>query len=357
MANAPEEQNVGKMSIIALILCGKKMRPMNRFTFLILYAVLFFPFSFLYGQYAPPAGQEGSTAIAADSAIIINWAKACTIERGWKDIARPDSGRVTFGDSTAALGPALENGVVSLGDAGAALCTFDPPISNGPGWDFAVFENGFSDEYLELAFVEVSSDGVNFVRFPAVSLTDTTAQTGPFGLTDARLIHNLAGKYRIGFGTPFDLEELADSPGLDLNLIKYVRIVDVIGSVQPEWSSRDIQGHPVNDPYPTPFESGGFDLDAIGVIHQNSPTPTIGENQFDEIRFFPNPANSGQALHFEGHSSKGRVQLWSVNGTLVLENSCPAGHCRIDLPSIPKGWYLLRGRMGKRIFNLRILVQ
>ena len=36
-----------------------------------------------------------------------------------------------------------------VGDGGSAILTFDTPIANGPGFDFAVFENGFSDTFLE----------------------------------------------------------------------------------------------------------------------------------------------------------------------------------------------------------------
>ena len=69
-----------------------------------------------------------------------------------------------------------------------ATVTFASPIYNGEGPDFAVFENGFDidDEYdptgvlhfLELAFVEVSSDGENFFRFPAVTNVPSTARKG-----------------------------------------------------------------------------------------------------------------------------------------------------------------------------------
>ena len=58
---------------------------------------------------------------------------------------------------------------VALGQGGTATLTFAQPITNGPGYDFAVFGNGFSDghpEWVKPAFVEVSSDGVNFFRFP-----------------------------------------------------------------------------------------------------------------------------------------------------------------------------------------------
>ena len=33
------------------------------------------------------------------------------------------------------------------------------------------------------------------------------------------------------------------------------------------FSSCDFNGHQINDPWPTPFNTGGFDLDAVGVIN------------------------------------------------------------------------------------------
>jgi len=59
------------------------------------------------------------------------------------------------------------------------------------GFDFAVFENSFNDSFLELAFVEVSSDGINFVRFPATSNTQTDVQITGFGTIDPTYINNL----------------------------------------------------------------------------------------------------------------------------------------------------------------------
>ena len=55
--------------------------------------------------------------------------------------------------------------VVCLGRGGVITLTFDAPIRDGAGWDFAVFENSFSDTFIELAYVEVSSNGTNFTRF------------------------------------------------------------------------------------------------------------------------------------------------------------------------------------------------
>lgn len=227
-----------------------------------------FYFGDVYSQYAPAAGQPGSTALRSDSSCFINWAKRCSIQRGLRQINVPDSGFASVGTAAGAEGPAASNGVVSLGDGGIATLTFDPPITNGNGFDFAVFENTFLDTFLELAFVEVSTDSLAWARFPAKSLTQTKTQTSAFGFTQPTQIHNLAGKYRHPFGTPFDLQDLAMMSNIRINEIKYVRIIDVVGSLDSTLGSKDSDGRIINDPWPTPFPSSGFDLDAVGVIHQ-----------------------------------------------------------------------------------------
>ena len=132
-----------------------------------------------------------------------------------------------------------------------------------------MFENSFNDNFLELAFVEVSSDGENFVRFRASSLTDATTQVGSNGSVDPTMLNNLAGKYRVGYGTPFDLEELRGKAGLDIDHVTHVRIVDVVGTIDPQYATRDWKGRIVNDPYPTNdtvWGSGGFDLTGVAVL-------------------------------------------------------------------------------------------
>jgi len=123
--------------------------------------------------------------------------------------------------------------------------------------------------FLELAFVEVSSNGNDFIRFPAVSLTQTTTQVGSFGALDPTNLDNLAGKYRGGFGTPFDLAQVAGlSPLVDVDHIHFVRILDDVGSINPVLGRQDSLGNLVNDPYPTVFASGGFDLDGVAVMNR-----------------------------------------------------------------------------------------
>lgn len=248
------------------------------------------------GQFAPAAGVQGSTAIHKDDQLFKAWATGCALQRGYQNIADTTLGYATVGDETSPIGKAGTNGIVSLGDAGIATLTFAQPVYNGPGFDFAVFENGFPTgeegmAFLEFAFVEVSSDGVNFVRFDAVSHIPDTAQLAMVGI-DCSLVNNLAGKYVNGYGTPFDLEEMKDKPGLDVNAITHVRVIDVVGSINPLYATYDSDGNKVNDPYPTGFASGGFDLDAVGVINSLGPNGIGEPNTVNAFKAFPNPVTS-----------------------------------------------------------------
>ncbi len=223
------------------------------------------------------AGTAGSAAVAAGDGAIEGWATqvksvqfGAAVDTVWRDVSR-------------ALGPAGNDvlDVVSLGRGGEITLSFAGGFRNGPGWDFAVFENAFSDFFLELAWVEVSSDGVHFVRFPNYSYTG--APVGGFGQVDPRNVDGFAGKYRAGFGTPFDLTTLqgaydaavagrddftasyrsallANFPRLDLGAVRFVRLVDVVG----DGRALDAEGAVIYDPYPT-TGSAGFDLDGVAV--------------------------------------------------------------------------------------------
>lgn len=254
------------------------------------------------GPYPPAAGQSGSDAIAKDSSIIKSWATGVDVVRGYvqmndTSVYNAGSNKATFGKPSNALHWAEGNSinVVSLGDGGIATLTFDRLIVDGPDADFAIFENSFGDTFLELAFVEVSSDGINYSRFPAVSLTPTMSQTGTWDEIDPTNIYNLAGKYRQGFGTPFDLSELTYNPLVNVNEIRFVRIIDVVGSIDPVFATYDAQGNIINDPFPTPFNSGGFDLDGVAVINGNVENTIVNFNELalnPESYYFPSGANS-----------------------------------------------------------------
>lgn len=305
----------------------------------------------LSAQYAPPAGQPGTTAIHADSSIFIDWANNCTIERGWADISLPELGMATYGSDTNGIAKA-DNGVVSLGDGGVAILNFETPISNGSGWDFAVFENSFLDDFLELAFVEVSSNGIDYYRFNSISLTQTVIQVGGFGLLDATQINNLAGKYRGMFGVPFDLSELAGITNLDLANIISIRIIDVVGSIDENYATYDSEGSIINDPWPTPFESGGFDLDAVGVINNrnNTSVTEIVKNASGII--FPNPANNYFNISLVDNIKK--VILTDMRGNLILELDNPHGN-NIDITYVPNGYYIVKIITENKIYTIKLI--
>ncbi len=183
---------------------------------------------------------------------------------------------------------------------GSIVLTFDEPIRNTPGPDFVVFENGFISAggagmagqiFAELAYVEVSSNGIDFARFPSVSLTETFV--GAYGTIDPSNVYNLAGKhvnaYGSSWGTPFNLKDLENHPQavsgtLNLNNITYVRIVDIPGNgfftdeatslIDPNSLHSDegaqyyTENHGIYDAWVT-WGSGGFDLEAIGVVREN----------------------------------------------------------------------------------------
>ena len=214
---------------------------------------------------------------------------------------RADSVAV-FDDPAFALGPVTGDlfDVVSLGESetpgstppGSLTLEFSTPIRNLTGADLAVFENGFTSggesgtagQILgELIYVEVSTDGQTFARFPSISLT--ASPVGSYGTLDATAVFNLAGKHLNGedesWGTPFDLTYVAAEPevtsgAVNLNDIRYVRLVDVPGSgaffdratdfFNPLTGQPYPANHAIYDPFPTFLFSAGADIEAVGVV-------------------------------------------------------------------------------------------
>jgi hypothetical protein len=318
----------------------KKLRKNIAFQFSLLFII-----HTLNAQFAPAAGYPGSSAFPKDSSIFVEWANACSIQRGYLDIAVPDSGYATVGDGSSAIGMAGQNGVVALGDGGVATLTFASPIFNGPGFDFAVFENGFYTNsplaFLEFAFVEVSSDGSNFFRFPATSNIQDTSQMPMTGV-DCALVNNLAGKYVFGYGTPFDLEELKNENGLDVNHITHVRLIDVIGSVNNQYATYDQYGRKINDAYPTPFSSGGFDLDAVGVIHSaaasSAETLELSQSTF---RIYPNPISQeeGCSMMIPERWSGNKLKVYDLLGNIVYQETISIANSYMSTTGFAKGAY------------------
>ena len=209
-------------------------------------------------SYAPAVGQQGCRAVYMASNAIVAWAT------GWTNYIVGANCDAQWQTPQNAVGPAqgASYSIVCLGEGGQITMTFDPPIHDGPGDDFAIFENSFDGGFLELAYVDVSSDGTNFTRFWNRSITPNPV--GPYGDIDPKNVHHLGCKYIQGYGEPYDLGELRGTPGLDVNNIRYVRVLDISGN----GSCTDSVGHVIYDPY-LDTGSAGLDLGGMGVLSNN----------------------------------------------------------------------------------------
>lgn len=288
-----------------------------------------------FSQVFPPgAGELGTTAIYKDSSVFLEWGSKVTLKRGPMDISNSSLGLASFGELNDGMGKP-DGKVISLGDGGEVIIQFDFPISDGDGPDFAVFENSFNNTFLELAFVEVSSDGDRFVRFPATSLSQNSVQFGNDAIMNPTQLNNLAGKYKASYGTPFDINELKDSLGIDVESITHIKLIDVVGSVDEKYASKDSKNNIINDPFPTPYPSCGFDLDAVGVIH--SKFASLKEETF-EARIWPNPASDYLYLDIPINET---IEITNAIGevTIIMQSN---GLTKMNVSNLEKGIYFLR---------------
>ena len=268
----------------------------------VIFLFLFSPTLAAAGPFGYGGGYERYPGIQKDDLLFVGWAT------GWEDYTVGLNVKELFQTPEKALGKAVgtADDIVTLGRGGSITLTFDPPIQNGKGWDFAVFENAFNDAFLELAYVEVSSDGVHFIRFDNCSLTPEPVNA--FGEIEPTDITGLAGKYRLGVGTPFDLQDLADREDIEADLVKLdritcVKIIDIIGdrtyidNRPPALITCFGENAPIYDPYPV-TGSAGFDLEAIGVRYQNTDLEGSSMPPTQPILSFPenNEANVPRTL-------------------------------------------------------------
>ncbi|NRB61615.1 MAG: DUF4465 domain-containing protein [Saprospiraceae bacterium] len=295
------------------------------------------------------------TGVVASDPSILSWATNIEVMRGPEDLSDPTSLVVSSGTPENAVGP-YSSSSVSLGDGGVAEVSFAGPLYDGPGPDFVIFENGFPSGgayFLELAFVEVSSDGETFIRFPATSLTNTESQVGPFGLLRPEQLRNLAGQFPGQIGTAFDLSELVGMDGINVDSVTHIRIIDVVGSVDPALASFDRDGRIINDPFPTPFPSGGFDLSAVGAIHILETTRTVAR-QVKPIEVFPNP--TADVIRIKSLNQTGEGLIFNTNGQCVKSFAIDSNNA-IDMSNLPVGLYYLLVTTSDQTYSARIVKQ
>lgn len=324
---------------------------------ILLITLLFGKFS--YAQFDPQVLFGSKQAIYRDSSIIKGWATSCNVTRGWQNYLDTSLGKATVGSEYYGTLKA-DGSVISLGDSGIAILQFDNPISDKEGPDFCVFENGFtlgnaqSDSHMELAFVEVSSDGIHYVRFPASSYIDTTIQLGNFDGSNASLVDGLAGKYISGYGTPFDLNIFAALSSVNIGKITHVKLIDVVGNKDAQYPARDKNGRKIIDPWPTPFAASGFDLDAVGVINQLYRTAVLEK---DETAFsvYPNPVKMGENIILNNLKNHAQISLKNNLGMEVFY-SVSNEQKIIETNGFEAGIYILTIAQNKQTIHQKIVI-
>lgn len=175
-----------------------------------------------------------------------------------------------------------EQDLLSLGDGGRITLRFvNNRIVDGPGPDFIVFENPLqpvgepNQSFSEVAVVEVSDDGQNWVAFPFDYIPPGTTgslldMANYVGFAGVRPVLSSPGNGITPFdpalagGDPFDLADIG------IPSVRYVRLIDT-GS-----TTTDAQGDVVMDPGNIfSFEgTAGFDLDAVAAIHSEPVDPS-----------------------------------------------------------------------------------
>ncbi|MFK7784271.1 MAG: T9SS type A sorting domain-containing protein, partial [Crocinitomicaceae bacterium] len=131
----------------------------------------------------------------------------------------------------------------------------------------------------------------------------------------------------------------------------HVKIIDVVGMISGNHVQTDSNGNPINDPYPTAFASGGFDLDAVGVIHQGP----VGLNEHDNVLFnvYPNPAQSGGTINVSSETNVKELTLISLSGKVVAKSDSTI----IQLNNEANGIYILRVQTEHGVLTKKVLVQ
>ena len=116
----------------------------------------------------------------------------------------------------------------------------------------------------------------------------------------------------------------------------------------------------VNDPWPTAFASGGFDLSAVGVV--NSSQNNIDNNNFsDNITIWPNPVSAGGIINVNTSNNAGisniNFKIIDLQGNTVINKN--VNHTVISIPqNIKAGLYFIfiTNSEGK-IFTSKLVIK
>lgn len=257
--------------------------------------------------------------------------------------------------------------VLTLGSGGDVTLGFDRVITNGPGADFVVFENTFewmSNTFPEVAMVEVSTNGVDFARFPMRYDGPFAMFQGSFEMTPWGTYSGLTGHVppianvdtntispfnpMEGGGEGFDLADLANhalvqSGLVDLNTINYVRLVDLVAGAE------------VDSRLVTIWDSGGVDgnadIDSVAIVHDtldldpNGPTLDFWRDDLGYVWLNLSDPDGFTDLNFSTlrlSSNLVETPFYRLRNFFILAQSTPEGLLlRSPLPMYLQNFHMI----------------
>lgn len=248
--------------------------------------------------------------------------------------------------------------VLTLGEGGSVVLGFDVTIVDGPGADLTVWENGFvvggSSVFAEILYVEVSSNGTDFARFPT-SYPGSGSKMGSFrGLSGgmpglANVVTNTISPFdaAVSGGESFDLADLASDPlvtsgTVDLGAIAFVRLVDVLAG------ESDAQGVALPG-------DGAPDVDAVAVL--NGGFEVLGDQPVCDVRLdalgrivltIGHPQGLG-ALDLGSFASSMNLALFPFDVLLPYFQVSGFSGTELELTSVPLGGLGFVGALGVSI--------
>ena len=132
---------------------------------------------------------------------------------------------------------------------------------------------------------------------------------------------------------------------MDVNNITHIKVIDVIGSIDPTIATYDHNGNVINDPFPTPFPSSGFDLDAIGVIHEQ-PLDLVDDHH---LKIIENLIIKNGIITYDLISQKEEklnCSIIDLSGKTIYENMITVNKglnsFKINISENNKGIYILK---------------
>jgi hypothetical protein len=169
-------------------------------------------------------------------------------------------------------------------------------------------------------------------------------QMNSFAVMDPRYITGFAGKYQMRYGTPFDLS-MVDSTLVNVNAITHIRITDVVGNIDSLYATYDSHGNPINDPWPTAFPTGGFDLDAVAILKEwliNGVENKSGAS----VVAYPNPAVD--QVYFKGLPNDQQIRIVNMQGIDVYAGTVNNG---LDVSNYIRGVYIVLSQQNNKVLT------